>query len=84
MCLNNPTYQNPILNPPIQISDIWKRYFASGWIARFDRNRYHIVTFTVNAEKTAIQFQHSISIYGTSATNSSGGRRCYLIEGYVL
>jgi hypothetical protein len=49
-----------------------------------NRNRYHIVTFTVNAEKTAIQFQHSISIYGTSATNSSGGRRCYLIEGYVL
>jgi hypothetical protein len=49
-----------------------------------NRNRYHIATFTVNAEKTAIQFQHSISIYGTSATNSAGGRRCYLIEGYLV
>lgn len=49
-----------------------------------NRNRYHIATFTVNAEKTAIQFQHSISIYGTSASNSSGGRRCYLIEGYLI
>lgn len=49
-----------------------------------NRNRYHIVTFTVNAEKTAIQFQHSISIYGTSASDSVGGRRCYLIEGYYI
>lgn len=49
-----------------------------------NRNRHHIVTFTVNAEKTAIQFQHSISIYGTAASNSSGGRRCYLIEGYLV
>ena len=49
-----------------------------------NRNRWHIATFTVNAEKTAIQFQHSISIYGTSATNSAGGRRCYLIEGYLV
>ena len=49
-----------------------------------NRNRYHIATFTVNAEKTAIQFQHSISIYGTSASNSVGGRRCYLIEGYLV
>jgi hypothetical protein len=49
-----------------------------------NRNRYHIATFTVNAEKTAIQFQHSISIYGTSASNSTGGRRCYLIEGYMV
>ena len=49
-----------------------------------NRNRHHIVTFTVNAEKTAIQFQHSISIYGTSASNSVGGRRCYLIEGYLV
>lgn len=47
-----------------------------------NRNRHHMVTFTVNAEKTAIQFQHSISIYGTSASDSVGGRRCYLIEGY--
>ena len=47
-----------------------------------NRNRHHIATFTVNAEKTAIQFQHSISIYGTSASDSVGGRRCYLIEGY--
>ena len=47
-----------------------------------NRNRHHIVTFTVNAEKTAIQFQHSISMYGTSASDSVGGRRCYLIEGY--
>lgn len=47
-----------------------------------NRNRHHIVSFTVNAEKTAIQFQHSISIYGTAASNSAGGRRCYRIEGY--
>jgi hypothetical protein len=49
-----------------------------------NRNRHHIVSFTVNAEKTAIQFQHSISIYGTAASNSAGGRRCYLIEGYYV
>ena len=49
-----------------------------------NRNRHHIVTFTVNAEKTAIQFQHSISIYGTAASDSVGGRRCYLIEGYKV
>jgi hypothetical protein len=49
-----------------------------------NRNRHHIVSFTVNAEKTAIQFQHSISIYGTAASNSAGGRRCYLIEGYYI
>jgi hypothetical protein len=49
-----------------------------------NRNRHHIVSFVVNAEKTAIQFQHSISLYGTAATNSSGGRRCYLIEGYKI
>ena len=47
-----------------------------------NRNRHHIVTFIVNAEKTAIQFQHAISIYGTAASNSAGGRSCYLIEGY--
>lgn len=47
-----------------------------------NRNRHHIVSFTVNAEKTAIQFQHSISIYGTAASNSAGGRYCYRIEGY--
>lgn len=47
-----------------------------------NRNRHHMVTFIVNAEKTAIQFQHSISIYGTAASNSAGGRSCYLIEGY--
>lgn len=47
-----------------------------------NRNRHHIVTFIVNGEKTAIQFQHSISIYGTAASNSAGGRTCYLIEGY--
>ena len=49
-----------------------------------NRNRHHIATFTVNAEKTAIQFQHSISMYGTSASDSVGGRRCYLIEGYYI
>lgn len=49
-----------------------------------NRNRHHIASFTVNAEKTAIQFQHSISIYGTAASNSVGGRRCYLIEGYYI
>jgi hypothetical protein len=49
-----------------------------------NRNRHHIASFVVNAEKTAIQFQHSISIYGTAASNSAGGRRCYLIEGYLI
>lgn len=49
-----------------------------------NRNRHHIATFVVNAEKTAIQFQHSISMYGTSASDSIGGRRCYLIEGYLI
>lgn len=49
-----------------------------------NRNRHHIATFTVNAEKTAIQFQHCISMYGTSASDSVGGRRCYLIEGYYI
>lgn len=49
-----------------------------------NRNRHHIASFTVNAEKTAIQFQHSISIYGTAASNSSGGRCCYRIEGYYI
>jgi hypothetical protein len=49
-----------------------------------NRNRHHIVSFVVNAEKTAIQFQHSISIYGTAASDSVGGRRCYLIEGYLI
>lgn len=49
-----------------------------------NRNRHHIVSFAVNAEKTAIQFQHAISLYGTAASNSAGGRRCYLIEGYLI
>jgi hypothetical protein len=49
-----------------------------------NRNRHHIASFVVNAEKTAIQFQHSISIYGTAASDSVGGRRCYLIEGYLI
>lgn len=47
-----------------------------------NRNRLHIVSFAVNSEKTAIQFTRSMSLYGTSATNSIGGRGCYLIEGY--
>ena len=61
-------------------------YFTSSHVGHNpnNRNRWHIATFTVNAEKTAIQFQHSISIYGTSASDSIGGRRCYLIEGYLI
>ena len=47
-----------------------------------NRNRLHMVTFAVNAEKTAVQFCHATSLYGTAATNSSGSRTCYLIEGY--
>lgn len=47
-----------------------------------NRNRLHIATFVVNAEKTQIQFQHSISLYGTAASDSIGGRYCFLIEGY--
>lgn len=49
-----------------------------------NRNRHHIVSFVVNAEKTAIQFQHSISLYGTAASDSVGERNCYLIEGYLI
>ena len=47
-----------------------------------NRNRLHISSFIVNAEKTSIQYQHSISMYGTSASDSIGGRYCFLIEGY--
>lgn len=47
-----------------------------------NRNRHHIATICVNAEKTAIQFLHSISMYGTAASDSVGGRVCYRIEGY--
>ena len=47
-----------------------------------NRNRIHCVTFAVNNEKTAIQFVAAHSLYGTANTSSSGGRNCYLIEGY--
>lgn len=47
-----------------------------------NRNRFHAVEFIVNPEKTAVQFLHSVSIYGTAVTNSADGRTCYLIEGY--
>lgn len=47
-----------------------------------NRNRIHCVTFAVNNAKTAIQFVAANSLYGTASTSSSGGRTCYLIEGY--
>lgn len=47
-----------------------------------NRNRIHCVTFAVNESKTAIQFVAANSLYGTASTSSSGGRSCYLIEGY--
>lgn len=47
-----------------------------------NRNRIHCVTFAVNEAKTAIQFVAANSLYGTASTSSSGGRSCYLIEGY--
>jgi hypothetical protein len=47
-----------------------------------NRNRIHYVTFAVNSEKTAVQFVAANSLYGTASTNASGGRTCYLIEGY--
>lgn len=47
-----------------------------------NRNRIHCITFAVNNEKTAIQFVAANSLYGTANTASSGGRTCYLIEGY--
>lgn len=47
-----------------------------------NRNRLHIATFCVDAAKTSLQFIHSISIYGTAASDSISGRNCFLIEGY--
>jgi hypothetical protein len=47
-----------------------------------NRNRIHCVTFAVNEAKTAVQFVAANSLYGTASTSSSGGRYCYLIEGY--
>ena len=49
-----------------------------------NRNRIHCVTFAVNDTKTAIQFVAANSLYGTASTTSSGGRSCYLIEGYEV
>ena len=49
-----------------------------------NRNRIHCVTFAVNEAKTAIQFVAANSLYGTASTSSSGGRNCYLIEGYYI
>jgi hypothetical protein len=47
-----------------------------------NRNRIHYVSFAVSGDKTAIQFIHAMSLYGTAGSDSSGGRTCYLIEGY--
>ena len=47
-----------------------------------NNNRIHFVSFAVSSDKTSIQFIHATSLYGTAGTNSSGGRTCYLIEGY--
>ena len=47
-----------------------------------NRNRIHFVSFAVSGDKTSIQFIHAMSLYGTAGTDSSGGRVCYLIEGY--
>lgn len=47
-----------------------------------NRNRIHFVSFAVSGDKTAIQFIHAMSLYGTAGGDSSGGRTCYLIEGY--
>ena len=62
----------------------YKDVFVAGHASQNpnNRNRLHMVTFAVNAEKTAVQFCHSTSLYGTAATDSSGSRTCYLIEGY--
>lgn len=49
-----------------------------------NKNRIHCVTFAVNEAKTAIQFVVANSLYGTASTSSSGGRYCYLIEGYYI
>lgn len=59
-------------------------YFAASHVGHNpnNRNRLHISSFIVNAEKTSIQFQHSISLYGTAGSDSVGGRYCFLIEGY--
>ena len=49
-----------------------------------NRNRIHCVTFAVNETKTSVQFVAANSLYGTASTSGSGGRCCYLIEGYKV
>ena len=60
--------------------------FTAGHIAvnPNNRNRIHCVTFAVNEAKTSVQFVAANSLYGTASTSSSGGRCCYLIEGYKV
>jgi hypothetical protein len=64
----------------------YKEEFVAGHMSQNPNNgnRIHCVTFAVNAEKTAVQFVRATSLYGTASTNSSGGRVCYLIEGYKV
>ena len=65
-------------------SKSYKDFYVAGHTSQNPNNvnRLHNVTFAVNAEKTAIQFVRATSLYGTASTSSSGGRNCYLIEGY--
>lgn len=62
----------------------YKDAYTAGHVSQnpTNRNRLHMVSFAVSGDKTKIQFIHATSLYGTAATNSSGGRTCYLIEGY--
>lgn len=61
-------------------------YFTAGHTAIFPESeaRTHNVIFTVNAEKTAICFSKCHRISASTAATSSGGRKCYLIEGYYI
>jgi hypothetical protein len=64
----------------------YKGVYVAGHAAQNPNNgnRTHNVMFAVNAEKTSVQFVRATSLYGTASTNSAGGRRCYLIEGYLV
>jgi hypothetical protein len=46
--------------------------------------RFHNVVVSVSADKTALAFNRSNRYSASTAATSIEGRRCYLIEGYLL
>jgi hypothetical protein len=61
-------------------------FFTAGHTAIFPESeaKTHNVIFSVSSDKTAICFNKCHRISVSSAATSSGGRRCYLIEGYYI